>query len=92
MQTRQLLWILPVKGALLFQSFSLMFGGPNLKLHGPLQNFAKNSFMSSTNKGFKNKMKPTNPNADTNVEKQSVNTCLLQFPANPLVGHPDVTH
>ena len=54
-QTRQLLWILPVKGALLFQSFSLMFGGPNLKLHGPFQNFAKNSFMSSTNKGLKKK-------------------------------------
>ena len=51
MQTRQVLWISPVKGALLFQSFSLMFGGPNLKLHGPFQNFAKNSFMSSTNKG-----------------------------------------
>ena len=42
-QTRQLLWISPVKGALLFQSFSLMFVGPNLKLHGPFQHFEKNN-------------------------------------------------
>ena len=40
----------------------------------------------------KNKMKPTNPNADTYVEKQRFNTCLSQFPANPLVEHPDLTH
>ena len=40
----------------------------------------------------KNKMKPTNPNADTNVEKQRFNTYLSQFPANPLVEHPDLTH
>ena len=39
----------------------------------------------------KNKMKPTNPNADTNVEKQRFNTCLSQFAANPLVEHPDLT-
>ena len=40
----------------------------------------------------KNKMKPTNPNADTYVEKQRFNTYLSQFPANPLVEHPDLTH
>ena len=39
-----------------------------------------------------NKMKPTNPNADTYVEKQGFNTYLSQFPANPLVEHPDLTH
>ena len=41
---------------------------------------------------FKNKMKPTNPNADTYVEKHRFNTHLSQFPANPLVEHPDLTH
>ena len=40
----------------------------------------------------KNKMKPTNPNADTYVEKQRLNTYLSQFPANPVVEHPDLTH
>ena len=40
----------------------------------------------------KNKMKPTNPNADTYVEKQRLNTYLSQFPANPFVEHPDLTH
>ena len=35
-------------------------------------------------------MKPTNPNADTYVEEQK--QYLSHFPANPLVGHPDVTH
>ena len=40
----------------------------------------------------KNKMKPTNPNADTYVEKRKFNTYLSQFPANPLVEHPDLTH
>ena len=40
----------------------------------------------------KNKMKPTNPNADTYVEKHKFNTYLSQFPANPLVEHPDLTH
>ena len=39
----------------------------------------------------KNKMKPTNPNADTYVEKQRCNTYLSQFPANPLVEHTDLT-
>ena len=39
-----------------------------------------------------NKMKPTNPNADTYVEKQRLNTYLSQFPANPFVEHPDLTH
>ena len=38
----------------------------------------------------KNKMKPTNPNADTCVEEQKQD--LSHFPANPLVGHPDLTH
>ena len=38
-----------------------------------------------------NKMKPTNPNADTYVEKQRL-ILLSQFPANPLVEHPDLTH
>ena len=38
-----------------------------------------------------NKMKPTNPNADTYVEKQRCNTYLSQFPANPLVEHTDLT-
>ena len=42
--------------------------------------------------GGKNKMKPTNPNADTYVEKQRFSSCLSQFPANPLVEHPDLTH
>ena len=37
-------------------------------------------------------MKPTNPNADTYVEKRRFNTYLSQFPANPLVEHPDSTH
>ena len=37
-------------------------------------------------------MKPTNPNADTFVEKQRLNTYLSQFPANPFVEHPDLTH
>ena len=37
-------------------------------------------------------MKPTNPNADTYVEKQRFNTYLSQFPANPLEEHPDLTH
>ena len=41
---------------------------------------------------YRNKMKPTNPNADTYVEKQGFNTYLSQFPANPLVEHPDLTH
>ena len=41
---------------------------------------------------FQNKMKPTNPNADTYVEKQRCNTYLSHFPANPLVEHPDLTH
>ena len=40
----------------------------------------------------KNKMKPTNPNADTYVEKQRLNTYLSQFPVNPFVEHPDLTH
>ena len=40
----------------------------------------------------KNKMKPTNPNADTYVEKEGLNTYVSQFPANPLVEHPDLTH
>ena len=40
----------------------------------------------------KNKMEPTNPNADTYVEKQRLNTYLSQFPANPFVEHPDLTH
>ena len=40
----------------------------------------------------KNKMKPTNPNADTYVEKQRLNTYLSQFPANPFAEHHDVTH
>ena len=39
-----------------------------------------------------NKMKPTNPNADTYVEKQRLNTYLSQVPANPFVEHPDLTH
>ena len=39
-----------------------------------------------------NKMKPTNPNADTYVEKEGLNTYVAQFPANPLVEHPDLTH
>ena len=43
-------------------------------------------------KRWKNKMKPTNPNADTYVEKHKFNTYLSQFPANPLVEHPDLTH
>ena len=47
--------------------------------------FSKHQFI-------KNKMKPTNPNADTYVEKQRFNTYLSQFPANPLVEHPDLTH
>ena len=38
------------------------------------------------------KMKPTNPNADTYAEKHRFNTYLSQFPANPLVEHPDLTH
>ena len=41
---------------------------------------------------WQNKMKPTNPNADTYVEKQRLNTYLSQFPANPFVEHPDLTH
>ena len=43
-------------------------------------------------KCWENKMKPTNPNADTYVEKRKSNTYLSQFPANPLVEHPDLTH
>ena len=43
-------------------------------------------------KMLKKKMKPTNPNADTYVEKQRLNTYLSQFPANPFVEHPDLTH
>ena len=40
-----------------------------------------------------NKMKPTNPNADTYVEKRRFNTYLSQFPANPLLEHlDDLTH
>ena len=42
--------------------------------------------------GRKNKMKPTNPNADTYVEKEGLNTYVSQFPANPFVEHPDLTH
>ena len=43
----------------------------------------------------RNKMKPTNPNADTYVEEQKqylFETYLSHFPANPLVGHPALTH
>ena len=40
----------------------------------------------------KNKMKPTNPNADTYVEKQRCHTYLSQISGNPLVEHPDLTH
>ena len=39
-----------------------------------------------------NKMKPTNPNADTYVENQRLNTYLSQFPASPFLEHPDWTH
>ena len=52
----------------------------------------------------KNKMKPTNPNADTHewsprtrmltrtsMLKNKDETYLSHFPANPLVGHPDLT-
>ena len=44
---------------------------------------------------LENKMKPTNPNADTYVEEQKqylFETYLSHFPANPLVGHPALTH
>ena len=47
---------------------------------------------TTSEKKKKNKMKPTNPNADTYVEKQRLNTYLSQFPANPFVEHPDLTH
>ena len=50
------------------------------------------STQTRTNGEKKNKMKPTNPNADTYVEKQRLNTYLSQFPANPFVEHPDLTH
>ena len=43
-------------------------------------------------KNGKQDVKPTNPNADTYVEKQRFNTYLSQFPANPLVEHPGLTH
>ena len=40
-----------------------------------------------------NKMKPTNPNADTFVEEQRQYIHhLSHFPTNPLVGHPELTH
>ena len=59
--------------------------------------FARNDQFRSIQKptssvNIKNKMKPTNPNADTYVEKQRLNTYLSQFPANPFVEHPDLTH
>ena len=38
-----------------------------------------------------NKMKPTNPNADTYVDKQR-QYLFVTFPANSLVRHPDFTH
>ena len=57
----------------------------------PQESRAKNTKIEKNEKhaGKKNKMKPTNPNADTYVE---INTCLSQFPANPLVEHPHLTH
>ena len=39
----------------------------------------------------KNKMKPTNPNADTYVDKQR-QYLIVTFPANSLVRHPEFTH
>ena len=39
----------------------------------------------------KNKMKPTNPNADTYVDKQR-QYLFVTFPANSLVRHPEFTH
>ena len=39
----------------------------------------------------KNKMKPTNPNADTYVDKQR-QYLFITFPANSLVRHPEFTH
>ena len=56
-----------------------MVGAPSPLVLRPSKNF------------LKNKMKPTNPNADTYVEKQRCNTYLSQFPANPLVEHTDLT-
>ena len=38
-----------------------------------------------------NKMKPTNPNADTYVDKQR-QYLFVTFPANSLVRHPEFTH
>ena len=38
-----------------------------------------------------NKMKPTNPNADTYVDKQR-QYLFVTFPANTLVRHPEFTH
>ena len=55
----------------------------------PLATFNQNS--KPFNHNIENKMKPTNPNADTYVEKQRCNTYLSQFPANPLVEHTDLT-
>ena len=39
----------------------------------------------------KNKMKPTNPNADTYVDKQR-QYLFVTLPANSLVRHPEFTH
>ena len=44
-----------------------------------------------TEKGLKNKMKPTNPNADTYVDKQR-QYLFVTFPTNSLVRHPEFTH
>ena len=41
----------------------------------------------------RNKMKPTNPNADRYVEEQRQYLFhFSHFPANPLVRHPELTH
>ena len=42
-------------------------------------------------KKMKNKMKPTNPNADTYVDKQR-QYLFVAFPANSLVRQPEFTH
>ena len=65
----------------------LFFCSGRLNNLEPLQFWVIHRWKIST----KNKMKPTNRNADTYVEEQRY-TYLSQLPANPLVGQPDLTH
>ena len=50
-----------------------------------------NQTFNLQNSEKKNKMKPTNPNADTYVDKQR-QYLFVTFPANSLVRHPEFTH